>query len=491
MRLAHSAPEHNHRPAIDPLFRSVAGVFGPGAIALVLTGALDDGAAGAVVVAAAGGAVVVQDPKDAAYPGHADARDRRRALRPRGAARRDSRARRPAGARAGHRLRHGVTGPDPEFEALLEYLRDERGFDYTGYKRPTLIRRVQKRMDAVGARDFAAYRDRLEEDPEEFARALRRDPDQRHELLPRPGRVGVRRGRDRAAHRRERGTADPRLVGRVRERRRVLHARDAFRGGARQGRPPRAREDLRHRHRRRRAPLRAPRGVHGERGQGRARRAARALLRAARDRLQLPQRVPARRHLRPQRPAPGSADLARRSARLAEHAHVLRPGSAGQHPQQLLLRPAASRVPDARQGRGAAQPHGPVRGVRPLATHLRQEPRDVHGAADRAPCGAAAGGGRRRAAPRDRVRAGAARADRRRPRRARLGDQPRGARDVRAGRCGRRAPAPRPSALVQAARPALADRSGRGREPARADPGRDLGVAGRQDAAPRRADLTA
>ena len=38
------------------------------AIALVLTGALDDGAAGAVVVAAAGGAVVVQDPKDALYP---------------------------------------------------------------------------------------------------------------------------------------------------------------------------------------------------------------------------------------------------------------------------------------------------------------------------------------------------------------------------------------------------------------------------------------
>ena len=61
-----------------------------------------------------------------------------------------------------------MTSPDPEFEALLAYLRDERGFDYTGYKRPTLIRRVQKRMDAVGARDFAAYRDRLEEDPTEF-----------------------------------------------------------------------------------------------------------------------------------------------------------------------------------------------------------------------------------------------------------------------------------------------------------------------------------
>ena len=37
--------------------------------------------------------------------------------------------------------------PDPEFERLLEYIRDERGFDFTGYKRPSLIRRIEKRMD--------------------------------------------------------------------------------------------------------------------------------------------------------------------------------------------------------------------------------------------------------------------------------------------------------------------------------------------------------
>ena len=62
-----------------------------------------------------------------------------------------------------------MSAPDPEFEALLEFVRDNRGFDYTGYKRPTLMRRVQKRVDAVGANDYAAYRELLEREPAEFA----------------------------------------------------------------------------------------------------------------------------------------------------------------------------------------------------------------------------------------------------------------------------------------------------------------------------------
>jgi two-component system CheB/CheR fusion protein len=57
---------------------------------------------------------------------------------------------------------------DPELELLLAFIRDSRGFDFTGYKRSTLARRVRKRMNDVGVADYLDYRDLLETSADEF-----------------------------------------------------------------------------------------------------------------------------------------------------------------------------------------------------------------------------------------------------------------------------------------------------------------------------------
>ncbi len=56
-----ASPEHSCRPAVDVMFRSVAQVWGAGALALVLTGMGNDGTDGARALRARGAQVLVQD----------------------------------------------------------------------------------------------------------------------------------------------------------------------------------------------------------------------------------------------------------------------------------------------------------------------------------------------------------------------------------------------------------------------------------------------
>ena len=87
---------------------------------------------------------------------------------------------------------------DEAFEALLNHVRDTRGFDFTGYKRTSLMRRVRHRMQHAGTESFEEYLDVLQASSDEFATlfntilinvtAFFRDPDAweylRAEVIP-------------------------------------------------------------------------------------------------------------------------------------------------------------------------------------------------------------------------------------------------------------------------------------------------------------------
>ncbi|KAA5611427.1 PAS domain S-box protein [Rhodovastum atsumiense] len=66
----------------------------------------------------------------------------------------------------------GTDGPEPDFKDLIDYIQEQRGIDFHGYKRTSLRRRIIRRMEQINVEDFATYHALLEANPEEFAELL-------------------------------------------------------------------------------------------------------------------------------------------------------------------------------------------------------------------------------------------------------------------------------------------------------------------------------
>jgi len=177
------------RQAVDRFFKSLANQFGPRAIAIVLSGAGSDGAAGIRAVKAAGGLTIAQDEEEAEYDSMP------RAAATEGAADRVLRcdemaeiitrfaghayASPPAPSHASpesseRSVPPSSLGQDELARRIVSILGQSVAFNADPYKESTICRRVHRRMSLVGISSEERYLDYLEESGRE-ARQLARD----------------------------------------------------------------------------------------------------------------------------------------------------------------------------------------------------------------------------------------------------------------------------------------------------------------------------
>jgi two-component system CheB/CheR fusion protein len=155
-------------PSIDVLLESAASVFGPGLIAVILTGSGSDGSVGAWHVKKAGGSVVIENPATAMFPSMPSSIppslvDATADLDAIGSVVCDLLA-------AGNPPAEGRDHDD--LRDLLGRIQELSGIDFGSYKPATILRRLRGRMNATGRATLAEYAAYLEDNPEEYARLI-------------------------------------------------------------------------------------------------------------------------------------------------------------------------------------------------------------------------------------------------------------------------------------------------------------------------------
>jgi two-component system, chemotaxis family, CheB/CheR fusion protein len=157
-------------PSINLLMETAARVFGENLIAIVLSGTGTDGTEGARTVSQAGGTVIIQDPETAEFgemprslaPSTVDIVSSLEEIGP-----------------VLKNLISGIAVPEKSsedegdaLERFLEELHRDRGMDFRSYKRPTILRRLGRRMAVLDCEGIDEYSRYLEEHPEEYRQLI-------------------------------------------------------------------------------------------------------------------------------------------------------------------------------------------------------------------------------------------------------------------------------------------------------------------------------
>ncbi|MFL6276575.1 MAG: chemotaxis protein CheB, partial [Blastocatellia bacterium] len=179
IRLAEPDHTRGDRVPIDLFFRSLAEVYRNNAIAVLLSGSGADGMLGMRRIKEEGGLTIVQDPREAeqaSMPNSAinsgavdfvlpaaEISDKLLALR--------ENAQRivlpPVEPASPHDKGEQV------LRDVLTLVRSRTGHDFTNYKRTTILRRIERRLQVNGVSDLPGYRQFLRQHPEEVMALLR------------------------------------------------------------------------------------------------------------------------------------------------------------------------------------------------------------------------------------------------------------------------------------------------------------------------------
>jgi len=156
------------KPSVDVLLTTAARSYGERLIAVILSGTGSDGAEGARVVKDLGGVVIVQNPTTASFAGMP------RSLAPSSI---DFTTHlEQIGPLLADLLSGAQAPPKPDDEravtALLQEIRAQRGVDFTSYKLPTIMRRLQRRIVATNSDTLAGYLTYLRQTPDEYQRLV-------------------------------------------------------------------------------------------------------------------------------------------------------------------------------------------------------------------------------------------------------------------------------------------------------------------------------
>jgi two-component system CheB/CheR fusion protein len=174
LRLGEPVEKPGHRRPVDDFFRSLALEQKEKSIAIVLSGTGTNGTAGCQAVKAAGGICIAQNPDSAGFPGmpqsliHAGYADQ--VLDP---------AEIPAVLKRCASFPYFESKDRPRddeaersrdhahIREIIAFLRARTRHDFSGFRKPTMIRRIQRRMSLFGLDSISDYGAFLREYPEE------------------------------------------------------------------------------------------------------------------------------------------------------------------------------------------------------------------------------------------------------------------------------------------------------------------------------------